>query len=192
LTSATSSGRAQWGAAEHNAASTSCASYGGTHCGSAAASVRRRRPRPRVRAMAAVSSDYRPGHALSSSWPISPTRVAAWASRKVMPLQCRYVGNRRPLITDPVRHVGVLRIMRDGVAPDAARHRLACTRAPLLTSDVNSIDDLCKAGLFAGCGRCGRRRARNPGQNLPAVCCARSLHDLSQDSGQQSGWLPQQ
>src|SRR5712692_2500271 len=53
---------------------------------------------------------YRPRHAgrvcgllrgacASSRWSISPTCLAAWASLKLMPLQCRQVGKWWPLIT---------------------------------------------------------------------------------------------
>jgi hypothetical protein len=68
---------------------------GGIHSSRAAA----REERATGRAMPAARTGYCAGACASSRWSISSTCLAAWASSKLMPLQCRQVGNRRPLIT---------------------------------------------------------------------------------------------
>jgi hypothetical protein len=58
---------------------------------------------------------YPAGACASSRGSISPTNFAAWANSKLMPLQCRQVGNRRPLITVTSSAFGARRIVCDRV-----------------------------------------------------------------------------
>jgi hypothetical protein len=84
---------------------------------------------------------YLAGAGVSSKCWISETCFAACMSCKVIPLQWRQVGKRRPLMTVAVGHVGVQGIVGDRINP-GLRHDLA--RFALLRhafSETEIIDD---------------------------------------------------